>query len=40
MCKELGNITQGYSDGDKINVKGTNTVKLLTHEEIKVIPKV
>ena len=39
MCKELGNIAQGYSDGDKINEKGTNTVKFLTHEEIKLIPK-
>ena len=39
MCKELGNISQGYSDGDKINEKGTNTVRFLTHEEIKAIPK-
>ncbi len=39
MCKELGNIAQGCNDGDKINVKGTNTVKFLTLEEIKQIPK-
>ena len=39
MCKELGNIAQGYSDGDSINEKGTNTVRFLTHEEIKAIPK-
>ena len=39
MCKELGNIAQGYSDGEKINEKGTNTVRFLTHEEIKAIPK-
>ena len=38
MCKELGNIAQGYSYGEKINEKGTNTVKSLTHEEIKAIP--
>jgi len=39
MCKELGNIAQGYSDGECINEKGTNTVRFLTHEEIKAIPK-
>jgi len=39
MCKELGNIAQGYSDGEGINEKGTNTVRFLTHEEIKAIPK-
>ena len=33
MCKELGNISQGYG-----NEKGTNTVKFLTHEEIAAIP--
>ncbi len=39
MHKESGNIAQSNSDGNKINVKGTNTVKILTHEEIKAIPK-
>jgi len=39
MCKELGNIAQGYSDGEDINVQGTNTVKFLTHAEIAAIPK-
>ena len=39
MCKELGNIAQGYSDGENINEKGTNTVRFLTHEEIRAIPK-
>ena len=38
MCKELGNIAQGYSDGKNINKKGTNMVKSLTHEEIRAIP--
>lgn len=33
MSKELGNISQGFGDE-----KGTNTVKFLTHEEIKTIP--
>ncbi len=26
MCKELGNITQGYKEGDKINVNFSNAV--------------
>ncbi len=39
MCKELGNIAQGYHGRDKINAKGTDTVKFLTLEEIKQIPK-
>ena len=30
MCKELGNIAQGYSDGKNINKRGTNTVQFLT----------
>ena len=34
MCKELGNIAQGFGDE-----KGTNTVKFLTHAEIAAIPK-
>ena len=34
MCKELGNISQGYK-----NISGTNTVRFLTHEEIRTIPK-
>ena len=34
MCKELGNISQGWRDE-----KGTNTVQFLTHEEISAIPK-
>ena len=29
MCKELGNIAQGYADGDKVIKKGTNTVRFL-----------
>ena len=33
MCKELGNISQGWG-----NEKGTNTVKFLTHREIANIP--
>ncbi|KAL7524505.1 hypothetical protein ACHAXR_000602, partial [Thalassiosira sp. AJA248-18] len=33
MCKELGNISQGYGDE-----KGTNTVRFLTHAEIANIP--
>ena len=33
MCKELGNISQGFGKQE-----GTNTVKFLTHEEIKKIP--
>ena len=39
MCRELGNIAQGYADGNKINTKGTNTVRFLTHNEIKNILK-
>ena len=39
MCKELGNIAQGYNNGDKINVNGTHTVKFLTLDKIKQIPK-
>ena len=34
MCKELGNIAQGFGD-----TKGTNTVRFLTHAEIAAIPK-
>ena len=34
MCKELGNIAQGYG-----KEKGTNTVRFLTHAEIRAIPK-
>ena len=34
MCTELGKISEGY--GDK---KGTSTVKFLTHDEIRAIPK-
>ena len=33
MCKELGNISQGFGEN-----KGTNTVKFLTHDEIQKIP--
>ena len=33
MCKELGNLSQGFGKH-----KGTNTVKFLTHEEIMKIP--
>ena len=33
MCKELGNISQGFGEH-----KGTNTVKFMTHEEIQKIP--
>ena len=33
MCKELGNLSQGFGAH-----KGTNTVKFLTHEEIRRIP--
>ena len=33
MCKELGRLSQGYQ-----NTKGTNTIKFLTHKEIKNIP--
>ena len=33
MCKELGNISQGFGD-----TKGTNTVRFLTHAEIAKIP--
>jgi len=33
MCKELGNISQGFG-----NEKGTNTVHFMTHQEIAVIP--
>ena len=39
MRRELGNIAQGYADGNKINTKGTNTVRFLTHNEIKNILK-
>ena len=39
ICKELGNIVQGYNNRDKINVNGTNTVKFLTINEIKQMPK-
>ena len=34
MCKELGNISQGWG-----NKKGTDTVQFLTHQEILAIPK-
>ena len=34
MCNELGRISQGYGD-----VKGTNTVRFLTHDQIKTIPR-
>ena len=34
MCTELGKISEGYEEG-----KGTNTVKFLTHDEIRAIPK-
>ena len=34
MCNELGRILQGYGD-----VKGTNTVHFLTHDQIRTIPK-
>ena len=34
MCNELGRILQGYGD-----VKGTNTVCFLTHDQIRIIPK-
>ena len=33
MCKELGRLAQGY-DG----TEGTNTIRFLTHDEIKAIP--
>ena len=33
MCKELGNISQGYG-----KEKGTNTVYFMTHQEIAAIP--
>ena len=33
MCKELGNISQRYK-----NTTGTNTVRVLTHREIRKIP--
>ncbi len=39
MCKELGNIAQGYNNSNKINVKGTDTVKFLTLDKIAKIPK-
>ena len=38
IFKELINTAQGYSDGKNVNVKGTNTVKFLTHAEIAAIP--
>ena len=34
MCTELGKISEGYG-----NKKGTNTVKFLTHDKIRAIPK-
>ena len=34
MCKELGNIAQGYGDQ-----KGTNTVQFLTHADIAHVPR-
>ena len=34
MCKELGRLAQGYGD-----VKGTNTVRFMSLDEIKNIPK-
>ena len=34
MCTELGKILEGYGEE-----KGTNTVKFLTHDEIRAIPK-
>lgn len=34
MAKELGCLAQGYG-----NVKGTNTVQFMSHEEIAKIPK-
>ena len=33
MCGELGRLAQGYQD-----IPGTNTIKCMTHEEIKNIP--
>ena len=33
MCKELGNLSQGYGD-----TAGTNCIKWMTYEEIKKIP--
>ena len=33
VCVELGRLAQGYQD-----IPGTNTIKLMTHEEIKNIP--
>ena len=33
MCVELGRLAQGYQD-----IPGTNTIKFMTHEEIKNIP--
>ena len=33
MCVELGRLAQGYQD-----IPGTNTIKFMTHEEIKSIP--
>ena len=33
MCKELGQLVQGYN-----TVKGTNTIHLMTHKEIKQYP--
>ena len=34
MCKELGRLAQGYGD-----VEGTNTVRFMSLDEIKNIPK-
>ena len=34
MCKELGRLAQGYGE-----TAGTNTIRFLTHEEIRCIPK-
>ena len=34
MCKQLGQLTQGYK-----GISGTNTMCFLTHKEIKNIPK-
>ena len=34
MCKELGRLAQGY-----IDITGTNTIRFLTHEEIRCIPR-
>ena len=34
MCKELGQLSQGYK-----NTKGTNTVRFINHQQIREIPK-